>query len=278
MKITGGIFLYILYADESGNTGTDYDNEGQPVFSLTGIIVDISKWNEINDYINKKKKEIIPEYQNIELHTTDIFNGKKDKNNSYDFRKNGFEKNMEILDSLVEMAIELKPEILTFIVKKDNLKNYCKMKYDLKIKIDPYLIAFRYISKFFDDYLKEKNANGLIFLDEQEKIVESVDEIMSNLRLIDEEEIKVTNIVERAVFLNSFKSNFVQIADIFSFYINRYYSMENGKIPEEKKKRHIIKNYEKIKKFILKPTKSPYHYDGMLRFFDDNVEIFAEKK
>ena len=54
--------------------------------------------------------------------------------------------------------------------------------------------------------------------------------------------------------------------------------MENGKIPEEKKKKHITKNYEKIKKFILKPTKSPYHYDEMLRFFDDNVKIFAEKK
>jgi hypothetical protein len=28
----------ILYADDAGNTGTDYDNQQQPIFSLAGVI------------------------------------------------------------------------------------------------------------------------------------------------------------------------------------------------------------------------------------------------
>jgi len=35
--------MYILYADESGNTGTDYDNKEQPIFVLGGLIVEDEK-------------------------------------------------------------------------------------------------------------------------------------------------------------------------------------------------------------------------------------------
>lgn len=40
--------MQILYADESGSTGTDYDNNEQPIFVLGGVIVDKDKWHEIN--------------------------------------------------------------------------------------------------------------------------------------------------------------------------------------------------------------------------------------
>lgn len=29
--------MYLMYADESGNTGTDYDNKEQPIFVLAGV-------------------------------------------------------------------------------------------------------------------------------------------------------------------------------------------------------------------------------------------------
>ena len=79
--------MYILYADDSGNTGTDYENKDQPIFSLAGWIINTDNWTELNDFINEKKKEIMPEYFDVEIHTTDIFNGKKDKNGTFDFRK-----------------------------------------------------------------------------------------------------------------------------------------------------------------------------------------------
>lgn len=40
--------MHILYVDEAGNTGTDYDNPQQPIFSLSGIIVDTDDWIEYN--------------------------------------------------------------------------------------------------------------------------------------------------------------------------------------------------------------------------------------
>ena len=42
--------MYLMYSDESGNTGTDLDNKQQPIFALAGIIVKDEKWHKINDY------------------------------------------------------------------------------------------------------------------------------------------------------------------------------------------------------------------------------------
>lgn len=71
--------MYILYADDAGNTGTDYDNKQQPIFSLAGIVVKDNAWSRINDKINVLKQKILPDNSNIEIHATDIFNGKKTK-------------------------------------------------------------------------------------------------------------------------------------------------------------------------------------------------------
>lgn len=37
--------MYILYADESGNTETDFDNSQQPIFVLGGVLVNENNWH-----------------------------------------------------------------------------------------------------------------------------------------------------------------------------------------------------------------------------------------
>ena len=49
--------MYLMYADESGNTGSDLDNKEQPIFVLSGIFVETNKWHHINDYFNRKTKQ-----------------------------------------------------------------------------------------------------------------------------------------------------------------------------------------------------------------------------
>lgn len=66
--------MYILYADDAGNTGTDYDNIQQPLFSLAGVIVDADKWFILNEYITERKNNISPALINCEIHATEIYN------------------------------------------------------------------------------------------------------------------------------------------------------------------------------------------------------------
>ena len=51
--------MYLMYADESGNTGTDYDNKEQPIFVLAGVLVEDRKWHKINKLFNQRKVEIL---------------------------------------------------------------------------------------------------------------------------------------------------------------------------------------------------------------------------
>lgn len=36
--------MFILYLDESGNTGTDYDNPTQKIFTLAGLALNDKDW------------------------------------------------------------------------------------------------------------------------------------------------------------------------------------------------------------------------------------------
>ncbi len=273
--------MYILYVDEAGNTGTDYDNKQQPIFSLSGIAVNTDKWNNLNNLIVEWQKNILPDFPLCEIHATEIYNGKSCRNRTYNFRKLSLEKNLSILEKLVDIVIEINCPIITFIVRKENLKNYCKKNYGSSLKIDPYLIAFPYISVFFDEFIINNNSNGLIFLDEQKPLVSNIDSILERLKLIDGPEffdIKIINIIERALFLDSSKSKFIQLADLCNFYINRYKSMDYGRIPKEPKATHIINMYKKIEPLIFKPNVNPLELKNMLVFFDDNKEILDNSK
>ena len=56
-----------------------------------------------------------------------------------------------------------------------------------------------------------------------------------------------TSIIEQALFLKSKDTNFIQIADIYSFYVCQYLNIKKGyKKYNELKKNHCINNYTKL--------------------------------
>lgn len=277
-----GCFIYILYADDAGNTGTDYDNVQQPVFSLAGIVVHDSSWSGLNEEINDLKRRIIPCFPNAELHATDIFNGKRDKKGRFDFRRNSPEQNREILASFVDFVVVKQLPVLYFSVRKEQLKKYCALHFGGAVKLDPYLIAFPYMTSFFDHYVTRRNDRGLIMLDEQNAIVSNIDTAFSMVRLAKTggaaKGFHAHNIIERALFLESAKSNFIQLADVCNFYINRYISMENGIDPAPDKQQHFRKMWQKLKPLIVEPPFDPYQETKLFCFFEDNKEVLGKKE
>ena len=53
MDIYRGVFMYLMYLDESGSTGLDLENNNQPIFVLAGIIVNDKNWHKVNDIFEK---------------------------------------------------------------------------------------------------------------------------------------------------------------------------------------------------------------------------------
>lgn len=59
------------------------------------------------------------------------------------------------------------------------------------------------------------------------------------------------------MFLDSDSTNYIQIADILSFYVNKYYSIQNGyqKYGEEKEK-HCLAMFKELSKNIIVSIKN----------------------
>lgn len=240
--------MYILYADESGNTGTDFDNSQQPIFVLGSVLVNENNWHNINRLLDDKKAEIDPYFKNNEVHTNEIFNSKK---RTY-FGKNDWHKNLEILEKLVVLISNLPIEFYYIAIDKKAFKKELKAKYGELVKIDPYLHSFSKLYTAICNNMKNKESNSMIFLDKQLNFNK---ELASFFPVIHQK--YVDNIIEYPMFLDSDSTNYIQIADILSFYVNKYYSIQNGyqKYGEEKEK-HCLAMFKELSKNIIVSIKN----------------------
>lgn len=242
--------MYLMYADESGSTGTDYDNPQQKIFTLAGVAVPESDWYILNNEIQKRKYEISHDLVKYEIHANEIFQGSKNPKKGYDFRKNSVDENLRILEKLVDMIVEFNVPIFSVVIHKQNFKKFIAKTHGNSIKIDPYLYAFSFLSIDFNNYLINKNENGMILLDENNNIVDSLENLYSKLSF-DNFENDTNNIIENALFLESKKNNFIQLADLCNFYINKYCTIKwFSPLKNNKKNEHCIKMYKKLKPLI----------------------------
>ena len=268
--------MYLLYADDAGSTGTDYDNAQQPIFNLGGVIVPCEQWLNLNSRINAWKKTHFPASPEMEIHAVDIFNGKNNKKYGVNYRMNTVEQNMAIFESIVDLILELSLPYTVFNVKKKNLKYYCQTHFGSGVKIDPYFIALPYVLSFFDSFLVQRETLGIVFLDEQDTVYKTIDHVLDSFRVFTKgsKVMAVDNIIERAMFVESNRNNFVQLADVCNFVVNRRNTMiAKRHKAETEKDLFIMKMYDKIKPIILDEPFNPKIYTEDFKFFDDYHQL-----
>lgn len=242
--------MYLMYADESGSTGTDYDNPQQKVFTLAGIAIPDGDWYDLNNEIQHRKEKISKDLIRYEIHANDIFQASKNIEKGFDFRKNSIKYNLNMLEQLVDLIVDFNLPIFSVVIHKPNFKKFITCTHGNSIKIDPYLYAFSFLSIEYNNYLINKNQNGMILLDENNNVVEPLEHLYSKL-ILDNFEGCTNNIIENALFLESKKNNFIQLADICNFYINKYCSIKwFSPLNNKDKNEHCIKMYKKLKPLI----------------------------
>lgn len=229
--------MYILYADESGNTGTDYENKEQPIFVLGSLIVEDKKWHKINKIFNEGKIKIASVLEYTEIHAVDLFNSsKKSIFNNFDWKEN-----LNIIEKLIDLILTLDISFQYIAIDKKNFKRSLNNTFGNSIRIDPYIYAFGLLYDKISDYLKSQKDKGLIFLDD---IITIPEQLRNIYPILSKEN---STIIENAMFLKSKDTNFIQIADIYSFYINKYLSIKNEyKKYSVIKQQHCIDMYQKL--------------------------------
>ena len=113
--------MYIIYADESGDSGSAPG--GTPFFAISGIIVHESNWNEIFQRFLDLRRNLSMRYQvpqRIPFHATNIINGHKEYHHSQFglTEQQRFDFYRDILEFLAQL-----PEIriLNIFIRKDHI-------------------------------------------------------------------------------------------------------------------------------------------------------------
>lgn len=233
--------MYLMYADESGNTGTDLDNKQQPIFVLAGILVNENNWHEINSYFNTEKIKIWNLFETNEIHTADIFSPRRKSV----FRQENWQKNLEILNRLVDLILKLDITAMFIAIDKKDFKKSINAIFKNALKIDPYIYSFGLLYDNISEQLYRINNKGIIFLDDILTIPSQLHNIYPILSKNN------CTMIEEAIFVKSNCTNFIQIADIFAFYIEKYFSITKGyKKYGDLKDNHCIEIYNKLSKKI----------------------------
>ena len=229
--------MELLYLDESGSTGLDLDNKQQPYFVLAGVSIKDDKWHKVNDYFEQEKIKIYPDFSDIEIHTNELFNS----NQKSPFYKNPWKDNLKILENLGDLISTLDIKLSYALINKKVYKKH----FGNNIIVDSYLYSFAVIYENFNSYLQKQNSYGIIFCDELKNIEQSLEILYPRLKNDNK------NIIEKTFYLNSKKNNFIQIADICSFYINKYFCIASNLSTMDKyKKYHCFRMYTKIIKIL----------------------------
>lgn len=249
--------MYLMYADESGSTGTDYDNKQQPVFSLAGICVEDCKWHEINNKFEEEKIKIYPEFKDNEIHATELFNAPR----SSIFNKYSWRENLNALERIVDLITSLDLTIYNTSIDKQGFKKHIAYKFCNSIKLDPYLYAFGNMYYSFNENLLALNSYGIIFTDEIQSVTDGLELLYPKLKEDKD------NIIEKSLYLDSKKNNFIQIADVCALYFNKYWCIQQQYHKyNDIKMEHCLNMYQKL---LSKTSLFP---ENIIRHTPDDID------
>ena len=221
--------MYLMYIDESGNTGTDYKNKEQPILTMSGVIVKDTNWLEINNELSELKRELFGK-SDIEIHAALMYNPKHNPKKEAErfWRERDWRENIEALDKIVDFMIASELTLMSINLNKKQLKDYSNSD------IDPYYLGLICLSYCFDIFLGTNNDKGGIITDKISSIDENLtQDILNILRISDE--YKIHNIIERPLKTDSRLSNFVQLADVAAFCRNKYITWDGVNADERLK-------------------------------------------
>lgn len=259
--------MKLFYLDDSGSSGLNLDDKEQPLFVLGGVVIDDGHWKHIDGDIQKLKQKFGIQGRD-EMHALDIANGKKA------FSGWDFAKKQNFITECLQIISKNNIKTVYFKVIKANYKKYFENNFSKAhqkmVKIPPYIIAYSYILQIAEQYLQEVNDNGILIADEQDTQNIIANDTLKVLRAISEPEIKINRVVEKSFFINSRDSNLLQLADIFAYYIKRYYEIDLKEM-SDKSKDERERMFELIKNSIYSP-KFDYANHKILKFIKNRLD------
>jgi len=249
--------MYFCYIDESGDCGAynaaTPEKTGSKYFILTGLIVPSKTWKECLNLFKSFRKRIASQGSlpyHVEFHCSELIDPHKIKEYNQISVKDRWSLISDFADTIGQYGAF---SIISVVIDKE--KSHLNSQDYLTQSLTNLYLAF-------DEFLKTKNENGLLFFDRaSEKNVTTHARKLMNTGSSGETipNVRIGWIIEDPIFRVSSDSIFVQAADVIA------YCLKEKEFPSPSKKKfnadRIFKNKLLERCFVSKLTDT----EGIIR-------------
>jgi hypothetical protein len=203
--------MYIVYFDETGNTGTNLDDAQQRVFVLGAMVVPEAIWQDLEKGLRAAVDAAFPppRPEDFEIHGSDLRNGR----GYFQGLSVGFR--IALRDQWLELAHQYGVKFIYRSIDKGRFRSWAHATLGSGVKINPYIVAFPLVARVVNAYLAvcPENPLGIFVFDENKEVVHDVEKSLSILRGIDNS-LRLGRVVEKGFFIDSAKSLMLQLCDV----------------------------------------------------------------
>ncbi len=247
--------MYLIYFDSAGNTGTNYDDLQQPFYTMVGLVCHDLKWQSVDSNFTKIIDNYLPgrDKANFEVHAVELYRAKGV------WRSLGIEKCKSLIYDLLDLLVKHDLKLVYCTLSKAQLKEIIK---ESEFSLDhPSDMTLFFLSQMIEKFLRKQGSEvlGMLIGDKEKEIEETLCDSLNHYRsLAFTDSIKeieksgaktsfqlIERIIETIHFVDSHKSSFIQLTDLCTYFINRYYFKGQNTSPYlEKIKSCIIEKKE----------------------------------
>lgn len=203
--------MYLIYLDETGNTGTDLADTQQPIFALGALVIPESCWQPLERDLESSLARLFPDLASggLEVHGADLRGGR------------GYFKGTFVADRITlrnEWLAAAQRHGLRFVYRaivKKRFQKWVQATFGTGVLINPHVAAFPLVARVVDDYLASLSdqALGMFISDENKEIVHDIEKSIKVLRGA-AGILRLSRIVEKGFFIDSTKSRMLQLCDL----------------------------------------------------------------
>jgi len=255
--------MYLVYFDESGQTGNNLRDPVQPVFVLGALVVPENVWLALEKDLQAAIDAHFPAPRpdDFEVHATEISNARKGF-----FRQFPIAQRLAFRDEWFHVAHNHSLKFIYRSIIKKRFLEWSLATFGPGVSINPHVAAFPLVARVVDELLKSLPGSplGIFISDENKEVVGDVEKAIKILRGI-QGVLKLGQIVEKGFFIDSEKSLVLQLCDLCVYSARRR---------EEQKAGLPIKRLDEGGIPLLEPLV----HVGDERFRDVNAWLTAEQK
>jgi hypothetical protein len=217
--------MYLIYFDESGNTGTNLNAGQQPIFALGALIVPEASWLALETDLQAAIEQFFPSPrpEHFEVHATEL-------HNSRDFCKSiPIDHRLAFRDAWLSIAYKHGLKFIYRAIVKKRFQAWLLETFGGGVAINPHVAAFPLVARAVDNHLQTLPGAplGMFIADENKDVVRDVEKAHKILRGADGV-LKLVRIVEKGFFIDSAASLPLQLCDLCVYAARRKEEQKAG--------------------------------------------------